>query len=208
MVWDRPKNLFNITGYNGPGQAAGGKILLHSWSNPARINQLKYMRQIVFLALPFLFLFIFHVVILLLILLLHFLILLLLSVLHLLLFLRFFLYSFSSSSVVSLTYSFTSLWIHCFKTEFSFSQSLWCISRIILTVISLQSSISQNNSYKQHHTMDFKQKPESLVHLSKISICQWTYQFPSEWKVLESLFTNKIVKMLSHVVNITVHILM
>ncbi len=28
---------------------------------------------------------------------------------------------------------------------------------------------------------------------------------PSEWKVLVSLFTNKIVKMLSHVVNITVH---
>ncbi len=34
-------------------------------------------------------------------------------------------------------------------------------------------------------------------------LCQWTYQ-PSEWKVLVSLFTNKIVKMLSHVVNITV----
>ncbi len=34
--------------------------------------------------------------------------------------------------------------------------------------------ISQNNSYKQHHTMDFLQKPvnysKSLVHLSKVSI--------------------------------------
>ncbi len=34
--------------------------------------------------------------------------------------------------------------------------------------------ISQNNSYKQHHTIDYMQKPvtssKSLVHLSKVSI--------------------------------------
>ncbi len=40
--------------------------------------------------------------------------------------------------------------------------------------------ISQNNLYKQHHTMDFLQKPatysKSLVHLSEVSICQRTYQ--------------------------------
>ncbi len=33
---------------------------------------------------------------------------------------------------------------------------------------------------------------------------KWT-QVPSKWNVLVSLFTNKIVKMLNHVVNITVH---
>ncbi len=68
--------------------------------------------------------------------------------------------------------------------------------------------ISQNNLYKQHHTLDYLQKPvtysKSLVHLSKVSIYV-NEHISAQWKVLVSLFTNKIVKMLSHVVNITVH---
>ncbi len=67
--------------------------------------------------------------------------------------------------------------------------------------------ISQNNSYKQHRTMDFLQKPvtysKSLVHLSKVFMSM-NISVPSEWKVLVSLITNNIVKML-HVVNIIVH---
>ncbi len=56
-----PKNLFNITGYIGPGQAAGVKSSCIPDPTLALINQIKYMRHIVFLPLPFLFLFIFHV---------------------------------------------------------------------------------------------------------------------------------------------------
>ncbi len=67
--------------------------------------------------------------------------------------------------------------------------------------------ISRNNLYKQHHT-DYLQKPvtysKSLVNLSKVSLYVNKHKsVPSEWKVLVSLFRNKIVKMFIHVVNNT-----
>ncbi len=92
------------------------------------------MRLFVFLPLPFLFvLFIFLFVLFLLIILLF----LSLLPLHFLLFLflHFFLYSLLLLLCGVLDLFFTSLWIHCFKPENSFSQSLWCISQIILSVI-------------------------------------------------------------------------
>ncbi len=65
---------------------------------------------------------------------------------------------------------------------------------------------SQNYSYKQHHTTH---KPvtysKSIVHLSKVSFYVNEHISAIKKKVFASLFTNKIVKILSHVVNITVH---
>ncbi len=91
---------------------------------------------------------------------------------------------------------------------YSFSQSLWCISLIILNICKSM-CISQNNLYKQHHTIDYLQKPvtysKSFVHLSKVSIYVNEHISAIRMKVLVSLFTNKTVKMLSHVVSITVH---
>ncbi len=95
------------------------------------------MRLFVFLPLPFLFfLFIFLFVLFLLIILLF----LSLFPLHFLLFLflHFFLYSLLLLLLLLcgvLDLFFTSLWIHCFKPENSISQSVWCISQIILSVI-------------------------------------------------------------------------
>ncbi len=59
---------------------------------------------------------------------------------------------------------------------------------------------------KQYHTVDFQQKPvtysKSLVHLSKVSI--YLNEHISAIRMKSPLFTNNIVKMLRHVVNITV----
>ncbi len=64
--------------------------------------------------------------------------------------------------------------------------------------------ISQNNSYKQHHTMDFPQKPvtysKSLVHLSKVS--NYVNEHFSAIRMKSPCVI--VHKQDSHVVNITV----
>ncbi len=115
-------------------------------------------------------------------------------------------YSVSSSSVVSLTSSFTSLWVHCFKPEYSFSQWLWCISRIILTVTFLKKYVHFSKHFIQ--TAPHNGLPAKACNLLKIfssslksKYLSMNISVPSEGKVLVSLFT---IKML-HIVNITLH---
>ncbi len=162
-----------------------GKILFNAWSNPGT-HQIKYMRLFVFL--PFLFLF--HVVILLLLLLL---LLLFISVLplYLLLFLfhHFFLYSFSSSSVMSLTSSFTSLWILCFSV-------VW-IQFFSVTLVHF-SNHPHCNICKDSTTqwISYKSLQLKIFSLSlKSNYLSMNRSVPSDWKVFVSLFTNGLVMM-------------
>ncbi len=67
--------------------------------------------------------------------------------------------------------------------------------------------ISQNNSYKQHHTTYYLHKPatcsKSLVHLSKVSI--YFNEHISAIRMKSHCSQKNIVKILGHVVNITMH---
>ncbi len=103
-----------------------------------------------------------------------------------------------------------SLWIHCFKPEYSFSQSHSCISRIILIVILAKKYVHFSKQFVQ--TAPHNGFPAKACNLLKIfssslksKYLSMNISVPSEWKVLVSLFTNKMGKMLSHVVNIKVH---
>ena len=79
---------------------------------------------------------------------------------------------------------------------------LWCFTQIILN----RKCISQNDSYKQHHTMDYLQKPitcsKCLVFASKVN--NYVNKYVSDTNILLLCFVMKTVKIqiLSHVVNI------
>ncbi len=102
--------------------------------------------------------------------------------------------SYSSSSFISFSTPYSSpppLWCpwplpsrlsgFIVSNQNSFSQSLWCISRIILTVIFAKKYVHFSKQFVQTTPRNgFPAKPVTysklLVHLSKVSICQWTYQ--------------------------------
>ncbi len=80
------------------------------------------------------------------------------------------------------------------NVHYSFYQTLWCISRIDLNIFKEVCSFLK--TIRTNSTTQWISYKSQLLNLLEV---------PSKWNVLVSLFTNKIVKMLNHVVNITVH---
>ncbi len=86
-------------------------------------------------------------------------------------------------------------------------QLLWCISRIILTVIFAKKYVHFSKHFIQtapHNGLPAKACNLLEIFSPSLKSMSTNISVPSEWKDLVSLFTNKLGKMLSHVVNITV----